>query len=201
MPCCNAATYVWATTSHSIYVNFCYLLLVELCFGTLLFLICFFWGFTALNGVVFQVVTSNQQNIKKKILFTCLELGNYAKLCFTNELHDILNLRTIRHLVNNLVDSIEYACISCHSLRGIHVVGTCAHLRHFCHLPYNVGIKYSAIARKGTDNQEDKGRFPPYNHFIHPMVYIAKKGLYTLLSRCIDPWNNREVWVDNYFFR
>ena len=68
MPCCNAATYVWATTSHSIYVNFCYLLLVELCFGTLLFLICFFWGFTALNGVVFQVVTSNQQNIKKKIM-------------------------------------------------------------------------------------------------------------------------------------
>ena len=170
-----------------------------MCFGTLLFLICFFWGFTALNGVVFQVVTSNQQNIKKKILFTCLELGNYAKLCFTNELHDILNLRTIRHLVNNLVDSIEYACIPCHSLRGIHVVGTCAHLRYFCHLPYNVGIKYSAIARKGTDNQEDKGRFPPYNHFIHPMVYIAKKGLYTLLSRCIDPWNNRKVWVDNYF--
>ena len=54
--------------SHSIYVNFCYLLLVELCFGTLLFLICFFWGFTALNSVVFQVVTSNQQNIKKKIM-------------------------------------------------------------------------------------------------------------------------------------
>ena len=52
----------------SIYVIFCYLLLVELCFGTLLFLICFFWGFTALNGVVFQVVTSNQQNIKKKIM-------------------------------------------------------------------------------------------------------------------------------------
>jgi len=45
-------------------------LLVELCFGTLLFLICFFWGFTALNGVVFQVVTSNQQNIKKKIMMT-----------------------------------------------------------------------------------------------------------------------------------
>jgi len=43
-------------------------LLVELCFGTLLFLICFFWGFTALNGVVFQVVTSNQQNIKKNII-------------------------------------------------------------------------------------------------------------------------------------
>ena len=41
-------------------------MLVELCFGTLLFLICFFWGFTVLNGVVFQVVTSNQQNIKKK---------------------------------------------------------------------------------------------------------------------------------------
>jgi len=39
-----------------------------LCFGTLLFLICFFWGFTALNAVVFQVVTSNQQNIKKKIM-------------------------------------------------------------------------------------------------------------------------------------
>jgi len=35
-----------------------------------LFLICFFWGFTALNGVVFQVVTSNQQNIKKKIMMT-----------------------------------------------------------------------------------------------------------------------------------
>ena len=34
---------------------------------------------------------------------------------------------------------------------------------------------------------------------IHPMVYIAIKGLYTLLSRCIDPWNNRKVWVDNYF--
>ena len=33
-----------------------------------------------------------------------------------------------------------------------------------------------------------------------PNGYIAnKKGLYTLLSRCIDPWNNREVWVDNYF--
>lgn len=43
-------------------------MLVELCFGTLLFLICFFWGFTALNGVVFQVVTSNQQNIKKNII-------------------------------------------------------------------------------------------------------------------------------------
>lgn len=43
-------------------------MLVELCFGTLLFLICFFWGFTALNAVVFQVVTSNQQNIKKKNL-------------------------------------------------------------------------------------------------------------------------------------
>ena len=43
-------------------------MLVELCFGTLLFLICFFWGFTALNGVVFQVVTSNQQNIKNWIL-------------------------------------------------------------------------------------------------------------------------------------
>ena len=28
-----------------------------------------------------------------------------------------------------------------------------------------------------------------------------KKGLYTLLSRCIDPWNNRKVWVDNYFFQ
>ena len=47
-----------------------------------------------------------------KILFTCLELGNNAKLCFTNELHDILNLRSIRHLVNNLVDSIEHACLS-----------------------------------------------------------------------------------------
>ncbi len=34
---------------------------------------------------------------------------------------------------------------------------------------------------------------------IHPMVYIAINGLYTLLSRCIDPWNNCEVWVDNYF--
>ena len=43
-------------------------MLVELCFGTLLFLICFFWGFTALNGVVFQVVTSNQQNIKNKVI-------------------------------------------------------------------------------------------------------------------------------------
>lgn len=42
-------------------------MLVELCFGTLLFLICFFWGFTALNAVVFQVVTSNQQNIKKNV--------------------------------------------------------------------------------------------------------------------------------------
>lgn len=43
-------------------------MLVELCFGTLLFLICFFWGFTALNTVVFQVVTSNQQNIKNKVI-------------------------------------------------------------------------------------------------------------------------------------
>lgn len=43
-------------------------MLVELCFGTLLFLICFFWGFTALNGVVFQVVTSNQQNAKNKVI-------------------------------------------------------------------------------------------------------------------------------------
>lgn len=43
-------------------------MLVELCFGTLLFLICFFWGFTALNGVVFQVVTSNQQNTKNKVI-------------------------------------------------------------------------------------------------------------------------------------
>ena len=30
------------------------------------------------------------------------------------------------------------------------------------------------------------------------MVYIEIKGLYTLLSRCIAPWNNREVWVDKY---
>lgn len=30
-------------------------------------------------------------------------------------------------------------------------------------------------------------------------LYCKKKGLYTLLSRCIDPWNNRKVWVDNYF--
>lgn len=43
-------------------------MIVELCFGTLLFLICFFWGFTALNGVVFQVVTSNQQNTKNKVI-------------------------------------------------------------------------------------------------------------------------------------
>jgi len=43
-------------------------LLVELCFGTLLFLICFFWVFTALNSVVFQIVTSNQQNIKNKVI-------------------------------------------------------------------------------------------------------------------------------------
>ena len=43
-------------------------MLVELCLGTLLFLICFFWGFTALNSVVFQVVTSNQQNIKNKVI-------------------------------------------------------------------------------------------------------------------------------------
>ena len=43
-------------------------MLVELCFGTLLFLICFFWGFTALNAAVFQVVTSNQQNIKNKVI-------------------------------------------------------------------------------------------------------------------------------------
>lgn len=43
-------------------------MLVELCFGTLLFLICFFWGFTALNAVVFQVVTSNQQNTKNKVI-------------------------------------------------------------------------------------------------------------------------------------
>lgn len=42
--------------------------IVKLCFGTLLFLICFFWVFTALNSVVFQIVTSNQQNIKKKIM-------------------------------------------------------------------------------------------------------------------------------------
>ena len=39
-----------------------------MCFGTLLFLICFFWGFTALNGVVFQVVTSNQQNMENKVI-------------------------------------------------------------------------------------------------------------------------------------
>nr|WP_302823854.1 DUF4134 family protein [Leyella stercorea] len=31
-------------------------------------MICFFWVFTALNSVVFQIVTSNQQNIKKKIM-------------------------------------------------------------------------------------------------------------------------------------
>lgn len=43
-------------------------MLVELCFGTLLFLICFFWVFTALNSVVFQIVTSNQQNIKNKVI-------------------------------------------------------------------------------------------------------------------------------------
>ena len=39
-----------------------------MCFGTLLFLICFFWVFTALNSVVFQIVTSNQQNIKNKVI-------------------------------------------------------------------------------------------------------------------------------------
>lgn len=33
---------------------------------------------------------------------------------------------------------------------------------------------------------------------IHPTVYIAIKGLYTLLLRCIDPCNNRGVWVDKY---
>lgn len=49
-------------------------MLVELCFGTLLFLICFFWGFTALNAVVFQVVTSNQQNIKKSFLLSLAHL-------------------------------------------------------------------------------------------------------------------------------
>ena len=52
--------------------------------------------------------------------------------------------------------------------------------------------------KSSTSNQEDKGRFPSYNHIIHPTVYIEIKGLYTLLSRCIAPWNNREVWVDKY---
>ncbi len=33
---------------------------------------------------------------------------------------------------------------------------------------------------------------------IHPTVYIEIKGLYTLLLRCIDPWNNCGVWVDEY---
>mgnify|MGYP004461362391 FL=1 len=28
---------------------------------------------------------------------------------------------------------------------------------------------------------------------VHPTVILPKKGLYTLLSRCIAPWNNREV--------
>ena len=30
--------------------------------------------------------------------------------------------------------------------------------------------------KSSTANQEDKGRFPPYNHIIHPTVYIAIKG-------------------------
>ena len=34
-----------------------------------------------------------------------------------------------------------------------------------------------------------------------PTVYIVIKALYTLLSRCIDPWNNPEVWVDNLFLQ
>lgn len=38
--------------------------------------------------------------------------------------------------------------------------------------------------------QERKSIDDMNNHFIHPTVYIAKKGLYTLLSRRIDPWNN-----------
>ena len=54
-------------------------MLVELCFGTLLFLICFFWGFTALNGVVFQVVTSNQQNTKNKVIHEIKESNKVDK--------------------------------------------------------------------------------------------------------------------------
>ena len=30
--------------------------------------------------------------------------------------------------------------------------------------------------KSSTSNQEDKGRFPSYNHIIHPTVYIAIKG-------------------------
>ena len=37
-----------------------------------LLLICFFWGFTALNGVVFQVVTSNLQNTMKKVMIALM---------------------------------------------------------------------------------------------------------------------------------
>ena len=73
-----------------------------------------------------------------KILFTCLELGNNAKLCFTNELHDILNLRTIRHLVNNLVDSIEYACLSVEHQK----IGICDVRNHL--------FVYAVVAKYGT---------------------------------------------------
>ena len=30
--------------------------------------------------------------------------------------------------------------------------------------------------KSSTSNQEDKGRFPSYNHIIHPTVHIAIKG-------------------------
>ena len=36
-------------------------------FGTLLFLICFFWGFAVWNDTVFQLVILNQQDFKKNI--------------------------------------------------------------------------------------------------------------------------------------
>lgn len=39
-------------------------------FGTLLFLICFFWGFAVWNDTVFQLVILNQQDFKKKIMIS-----------------------------------------------------------------------------------------------------------------------------------
>ena len=50
------------------HVNFCFLILSFWGFSIMLFLICFFRHFITPIGVDYQYVTSNQQDLKKKIM-------------------------------------------------------------------------------------------------------------------------------------
>ena len=81
-------------------------MLVELCFGTLLFLICFFWGFTALNGVVFQVVTSNQQNIKNKVIHEIKKSNKVDKAHEWQLKYYLYNFE--QHGINGVKGILEY---------------------------------------------------------------------------------------------